>query len=130
MGDGQCRRIRLGMRGPSAHQHGFRIDPESDGDQRQDNNDDNGSHGPDCRARIRRNIGRHDSMSATLIRISGRLCDGANSLLLKNLASAAILVVVGRRDDSTETGCCFCTNCCGSLLSDNALDAPDRTDSL
>ena len=58
MGDSQRRRIRLGMRGLSAHQHGFRIDPESDGDQRQDNNDDNGSHGPVCRARIRRNIGR------------------------------------------------------------------------
>ncbi len=38
------------MRGPSAHQLGFRIDLESDGDQRQYKNDDNGSHGPVCRA--------------------------------------------------------------------------------
>jgi hypothetical protein len=44
--DSQGRRIGPGMRGPSAHQHGFRIDPKSDGDQRQYKNDDKGSHGP------------------------------------------------------------------------------------
>jgi hypothetical protein len=57
MGDSQCCWIRPGMRGPSAHQLGFRIDLESDGDQRQYKNDDNGSHGPVCRTRIRRNTG-------------------------------------------------------------------------
>jgi hypothetical protein len=73
MGDSQCRRIRPGMRGPSAHQYGFRIDPEGDGDQRQDSNDDNGSHGPICRARIRRNTGRHGLRKAAGAFLPGRL---------------------------------------------------------
>src|SRR5258706_10938911 len=58
---------------------------------------------------------------------------GDQRLLPKNCASAATRKALSRgrkRDDSTETRCGVCTNCCGSLLSDNALDAPDRTDSL
>src|SRR6266403_5495751 len=58
---------------------------------------------------------------------------GDQRLLPKNCASAANRKALSRgrkRDDSTETRCGVCTNCCGSLLSDNALDAPDRTDSL
>jgi hypothetical protein len=44
------------MRGDiSAGQRSVRIDLEGDGDQRQDKNDDESSHGPVCRGRMRRN---------------------------------------------------------------------------
>jgi hypothetical protein len=49
------RRIWGGARGDiSAGQRGVRIDLEGDGDQRQDKNDDESSHGPVCRGRMRR----------------------------------------------------------------------------
>jgi hypothetical protein len=54
MGDGQCHRVRASSV-RHARQPGIRIDLEGDGDQRQYKNDNNGSHGPVCRGRIRPN---------------------------------------------------------------------------
>ena len=45
VGDSQGHRIRVGMRCPSAHQHGVRTDSAGDGDQRQYKDDGQGSHG-------------------------------------------------------------------------------------
>src|SRR6476619_6507666 len=97
MGDGQCCRIRPGMRGPSAHQLGFRIDPESDGDQRQYKNDDNGSHGPVCRTRIRRNTGaltqRSPPVRVRFAGCMGRLIPAASRLF--NCASVSQNICCG-----------------------------------
>jgi hypothetical protein len=51
-------------------------------------------------------------------------------MLICGAKTAYAARLCGVEGDPTETRCGLCTNCCGSLLSDNALDAPDRTDSL
>jgi hypothetical protein len=97
MGDSQCCWIRPGMRSPSAHQLGFRIDPESDGDQRQYKNDDNGSHGPVCRTRIRRNTGaltqRSPPVRVRFAGCMGRLIPAASRLF--NCASVSRNICCG-----------------------------------
>jgi hypothetical protein len=62
------RRIRGGAGGDiSAGQRGVRIDLEGDGDQRQDKNDDESSHGPVCRGRMRRNRSKKWAKNGTFI---------------------------------------------------------------
>jgi hypothetical protein len=54
MGDSHSRRIRNSVTNLCARHRTIRIDFEGDRDQRQDENDDQGSHGPGCSAQMRR----------------------------------------------------------------------------
>jgi hypothetical protein len=93
VGNGHCRRIwRSSLRDFCACQRSVRIDLEGDGDQREDENDGQGSHGRFCHARLRPNRSDISAKRGSSYREGQRRRKGIRARRLRSLPRGSIVI--------------------------------------